>query len=125
MAMMKVSFIGGGNMGQAMAAAVIKNHLAEPQDVSISDVSQPLLDRLKKELGVFTSADNLEVAGRGEIVVLSVKPQTLAGVMAELSGKLNPKSLVFSIIAGKRWRRWSMGSSIRLWCAPCPTPRRR
>jgi pyrroline-5-carboxylate reductase len=102
MAMMKVSFIGGGNMGQAMAAAVIKNHLAEHQDISISDVSQPLLDRLKKELGVFTSADNLEVAGRGEIVVLSVKPQTLGGVMAELCGKLNPKTLVFSIIAGKK-----------------------
>jgi len=98
----KIAFIGGGNMGQAMAAAVIKNHLAEPQDVSISDVSQPLLDRLKKEMSVFTSTNNLEVAGRGEIIVLSVKPQTLAAVMAELSGKLNPKTLVFSIIAGKK-----------------------
>ena len=102
MGVLKIAFIGGGNMGQAMAAAVIKNHLAEPQDVSISDVSQPLLDKLKKELGVFTSTDNLEVAGRGDIIVLSVKPQTLGGVMAELSGKLNPKSLVFSIIAGKK-----------------------
>lgn len=102
MGIFKIAFIGGGNMGQAMAAAVIKNHLAEPQDVSISDVSQPLLDRLKKELGVFTSSNNLEVAGRGDIIVLSVKPQTLAAVMAELSGKLNPKSLVFSIIAGKK-----------------------
>jgi len=98
----KIAFIGGGNMGQAMAAAVIKNRLAEPQDVSISDVSQERLDKLKSELGVFTSTDNLEVASRGEIIVLSVKPQTLAGVMAGLSGKLNPKSLVFSIIAGKK-----------------------
>jgi pyrroline-5-carboxylate reductase len=98
----KIAFIGGGNMGQAMAAAVIKNHLAEPQDVSISDVSQARLDTLKQELGVFTSSNNLEVAGRGEVVVLSVKPQTLSGVMAELSGKLNPKTLVFSIIAGKK-----------------------
>ena len=54
-------------MGQAMAAAVIKNHLAKPQDVSISDVSQPILDSRKQELGVFTSTNNLEVAGRGEI----------------------------------------------------------
>jgi pyrroline-5-carboxylate reductase len=99
---LKISFIGGGNMGQAMAAAVIKNHLAEPQEVSVSDISQPLLDRLKKELGVFTSTNNLKVAGHGEIIVLSVKPQTLGGVMSELSGKLNPKSLVFSIIAGKK-----------------------
>jgi len=98
----KISFIGGGNMGQAIASAVIKNHLAEPKDVSISDVSQPRLDQLKEELGVFTSTDNLEVANRGEIIVLSVKPQTLTALMEELSGKLNPRSLVFSIIAGKK-----------------------
>ncbi len=89
-------------MGQAIASAVIKNHLAEPKDVSISDVSQPRLDQLKEELGVFTSTDNLEVANRGEIIVLSVKPQTLTALMEELSGKLNPRSLVFSIIAGKK-----------------------
>jgi pyrroline-5-carboxylate reductase len=99
---LKISFIGGGNMGQAMAAAVIKNHLAEPQDIALSDVSQPLLDDLTQRLGVFTSMDNLEVAERCEVLVLSVKPQTLSGVMAELSGKLNPKTLVFSIIAGKK-----------------------
>ena len=34
--------------------------------------------------------------------MLAVKPQTLDAVMAELAGKLNPKSLVFSIIAGKK-----------------------
>ncbi len=102
MSIFKISFIGGGNMGQAIASAVIKNHLAEPKDVSISDVSQPRLDQLKEELGVFTSTDNLEVANRGEIIVLSVKPQTLTALMEELSGKLNPRSLVFSIIAGKK-----------------------
>ena len=102
MGIFKISFIGGGNMGQAIASAVIKKKLADAQDVSISDVSQERLDSLKRDMGVFTSTNNLEVAGRGEIIVLSVKPQTLSGVMAELSGKLNPKSLVFSIIAGKK-----------------------
>ncbi len=101
MGIFKISFIGGGNMGQAIASAVIKNHLADARDVSISDVCQPRLDILKEELGVFTSTDNLEVAGRGEIIVLSVKPQTLTALMDELAGKLNPRSLVFSIIAGK------------------------
>lgn len=89
-------------MGQAIASAVIKNHLADAKDVSISDVSQPRLDQLREELGVFTSTDNLEVANRGEIIVLSVKPQTLSAIMEELSGKINPRSLVFSIIAGKK-----------------------
>ena len=97
MSIFKISFIGGGNMGQAIASAVIKNHLADAKDVSVSDVSQPRLDQLKEELGIFTSTNNLEVANRGEIIVLSVKPQTLPVLMDELSGKLNPRSLVFSL----------------------------
>jgi pyrroline-5-carboxylate reductase len=98
----KISFIGGGNMGTAIASAVIKNHLADPKDVSISDVSQARLDSIRAELGVFTSTNNLEVANRGETIVLSVKPQTLTALMDELAGSLNPRSLVFSIIAGKK-----------------------
>jgi pyrroline-5-carboxylate reductase len=89
-------------MGAAIAAAVIKNHLADPQDVSISDVSVERLGKLKSDMGVYVSQNNLEVAERGEIIVLSVKPQTLDAVMAELSGKIPHKTLIFSIIAGKR-----------------------
>ena len=74
MGLFKIAFIGGGTMGQALAAAAIKNRLTEPADVSISDVSQDRLDKLKSELGVYVSQNNLEVASRGEIIVLSVKP---------------------------------------------------
>ena len=102
MGVFKISFIGGGNMGQAMAAAVIQKQLAEAQDVSISDVSQERLDKLKSEMGIFVSTDNREVAARGDIIVLSVKPQTLDGVMADLCGKLPARALLFSIIAGKK-----------------------
>ena len=56
---MTITFIGGGNMGQAMAAAVIKNHLADPADVAVSDVSAERLEKLKSEMGVFTSTSNL------------------------------------------------------------------
>lgn len=101
MGIFRIAFIGGGNMGQAMAAAIIVKNLAAPGDVAVSDVSQARLDLLKKELGVYTTVSNLEAASRGEIVVLAVKPQTLDGVMAELAGKLNPAQLVLSIVAGK------------------------
>jgi len=98
----KIAFIGGGNMGAAMAAAVIKNNLADASDVSVSDVSVERLETLKSEMGVYTTQSNLEAALRGEIIVLAVKPQILDGVMAELSGKLHPKSLVFSVVAGRK-----------------------
>ena len=46
---------------------------------------------------------------KGEIVVLAIKPQNLAEVMAELSGQLKPTQLVLSIIAGARINTLSRG----------------
>jgi pyrroline-5-carboxylate reductase len=53
-------------------------------------------------MGVFTSTNNLEVAARGDIIVLAIKPQTLPALLTELNGKIPPRALVFSIIAGKK-----------------------
>ncbi len=39
---------------------------------------------------------------KADIVVLAIKPQNLAEVMAELNGQLKPAQLVLSIIAGAR-----------------------
>ncbi len=35
---MKLAFIGGGVMGEAMISGVLKNGLAKPQDVAVCDL---------------------------------------------------------------------------------------
>lgn len=87
-------------MGQAVATAVIKNNLAAAQDVCISDVCRQKLEPLQNELGVRISTNNIEAVDGTDVVVLAVKPQTLDVVMAEMSGKLPPSALLFSIVAG-------------------------
>ena len=99
---MKVAFIGGGNMGEAMLAAVLSKALAEPAAVSVSDVSQPRLDHLKKTYAVEVTPDNIQnVSGKG-IVILAVKPQNLPELLAELKGRVASNQLVLSIIAGAK-----------------------
>ena len=97
---MKISFIGGGNMAQAMLAAILKAGLATPGAVSVSDVDPARLEQLQREFGVHTTGSNLEAIAGGDVVVLAVKPQNLADVMAEIGGKLKPAQLVLSIVAG-------------------------
>jgi pyrroline-5-carboxylate reductase len=46
------------------------------------------------------TTDNCEAAEEGQIVILSVKPQVLPEVMAEIRGHLRRQDLVLSIIAG-------------------------
>jgi len=97
---LKISFIGGGNMGAAMAAAIVARNLAAAREITISDVSAERRSFLSGEYGVSVTESNLKALTQGEIVVLAVKPQQLNGVLAELKGKLAPGQLLLSIAAG-------------------------
>ncbi len=99
---MKIAFIGGGSMGEAMLSAVLDKGLSTPQAISVSDVSQSRCQYLEQKYGVAVMSSNRQAIDRGDVVVLAIKPQNLVEVMAELNGQLRPVQLVLSIIAGAR-----------------------
>jgi pyrroline-5-carboxylate reductase len=106
---MNIVLIGGGNMGEAMLAAVLAKALAKPASISVSDVSRQRLDYLKKQYSVTITADNVEAISGKAIVILAVKPQNLAEVLKELKGKIASNQLVLSIIAGAKIKAVSQG----------------
>ena len=63
-----------------------------------------ILDR-----AVAACPDNASAARQSDVVVLSVKPQRLDGVLAGLRGNLQPGALVLSIVAGAPIRKISNG----------------
>ncbi len=85
-----------------MLAAILKKGLTTPGAISVSDVNQARRQHLAEKYSVYASGSNLEALSRGDVIVLAIKPQNLAEVMAELSGQLKPSQLVLSIIAGAR-----------------------
>jgi len=99
---LKIAFIGGGNMGEAILAAVLDKELSLPQTISVSDVSEARRQYLKAKYGVTVMSDNRLASVRGEIVVLAIKPQNLAEVASGLKGQLESGQLVLSIIAGAK-----------------------
>ena len=69
---MKIAFIGGGNMGEAMLAAVLEDGLAKPEAIWVSDVSSTRRKALVQQYGVAAMAGNgpraaaaRESSGRG------------------------------------------------------------
>ncbi len=108
---MKMTFIGGGNMGEAMLAAVLSKGQATPQTVWLSDIDDNRRRYLEEKYGVAVTGDNRLAAESGEVVVLAIKPQNLGGVMAELKGRLKSGQLVLSIIAGAKLGTLSRGLS--------------
>ncbi len=99
---MKIAFIGGGNMGEAMLSALLEKGLSAPQAISVSDVVEARRRHLKQKYGVIAVSSNSSAVTGSDVVVLAIKPQNLAEILAELGGQLEPAQLVLSIIAGAR-----------------------
>jgi pyrroline-5-carboxylate reductase len=97
---LKITFIGGGNMGAAMVAAVIGKKLALARDIVVSDVSKERRSFLVGEYGVLVTESNINAVQQGSVIVLAVKPQQLPTVLSDLKGKLVPAQLLLSIAAG-------------------------
>jgi pyrroline-5-carboxylate reductase len=106
---MKIAFIGGGNMGEAMLSATLDKGLSSPQAISVSDIDESRRRHLGQKYSVAVTNDNRHAADKSEVVVLSIKPQNLAEVMAGLCGQLKPSQLVLSIIAGTTIQTLSSG----------------
>jgi len=106
---MKIAFIGGGVMGEVMLSAILDKSLATPESVSVSDISQSRRQYLGQKYGVVVLSNNRQAIDSGDIVILAIKPQNLAGVMAELNGQLKSNQLVLSIIAGARINTLCLG----------------
>lgn len=108
---MKLAFIGGGAMGEAMLSCVLAKKLALPADVLVSDVSEPILKQLKDRHAVRVTTDNRIAAKGADVILLAVKPQHLGPVLAELNGALAASQLLLSIVAGASISTLSQGSA--------------
>jgi len=97
---MKMVFIGGGNMGEAMVHAVLEKGMAKADEITVSDVSGTRRSHLAKRYGVNTESDNRTTVGKADIVVIAVKPASLPVVSAELKGLFQSTQTVVSIVAG-------------------------
>jgi pyrroline-5-carboxylate reductase len=96
----RLGIVGTGVMAEAMLAGLLERDLIAPGDAVCTHPRAQRREALAATYGVRTAADNREATRDTDVVLLAVKPQMLAGVMAELRGSLRPEQLVISVIAG-------------------------
>jgi pyrroline-5-carboxylate reductase len=97
---MKIAFIGAGNMGEAMLAAVLDKKVARTSEIRLNDIDGLRLARLRERYTVAVTPEGRNAVRDKDVIVLAVKPQNLPEVLAELKGRLAPDQLVLSIAAG-------------------------
>lgn len=96
---MKLFFLGAGAMGEALLRGALAGDVAQPSDIAIYDVTTARVQQLAQELGVHGAASPDEAAGY-DLILLAVKPQTVASALAPLRDALGARHTVVSIAAG-------------------------
>lgn len=92
-----ITFIGGGNMAQALIGGLITRGLPATR-ITVSDPVEKIRELLQ-EKDVHVTDDNVAAIETADVVVLAVKPQVLGALLKPLHGLFDNK-LVVSIVAG-------------------------
>ena len=98
----KIAVVGSGVMGEAIVKAILAEGLIAPEKITASDLWDERRLYMAAEYGINTTDSNREAVEGAEIVVLSIKPQTLGKVTKDLHSRIRPSALLLSIIAGTR-----------------------
>jgi pyrroline-5-carboxylate reductase len=98
----RIAFIGSGVMAEVMINGLLTRGVTAPEHIWAAGPRQERAEQLQAAYGVRATTDNVEAAENADIVVLSVKPQTLAKVLRQIRPSIRQEHLVMSIIAGAR-----------------------
>ena len=99
---MKLTIIGAGNIGGAIACGIGKSELFRALEVCCTDILTEKLSEIKKanpSVQVFT--DNLSAVKDADIVIIAVKPWLVETVIDEIKEVMDyEKQIVVSVAAG-------------------------
>jgi len=98
----RFAFVGSGVMAEAMIKGLITKAGVPAERITASGPRPERGEEFRSRYGVRATIDNLAEIDGAQIVVLSVKPQVLHGVMEQLAGRIPHDALVLSIVAGAR-----------------------
>jgi len=95
----KLAVLGAGKLGGILLRAYLKQGLFASNQV-IATVKHPERAAvLAKELGIAVTADNREAVKGADIILLTVKPQTVGEVLHQTAPEIGSQSLVLSVAA--------------------------
>ena len=97
---MKLAFIGGGVMGEAIISALLAKGIAQAADISVCDIVARRRRHLERTYGIKAMDSSAPAIKGSDIVVLAVKPQEFPAAAQGIGGRLKADQTVLSIMAG-------------------------
>jgi pyrroline-5-carboxylate reductase len=95
----KIAILGGGKIGESLLAGLLTSGWRTREELVVTGRREERLADLAERYGVPVTTANAEAIEGAGLVVVSVKPQDIEALLAELTGHLSPEQTVLSIAA--------------------------
>jgi pyrroline-5-carboxylate reductase len=95
-----ISFIGGGNMAEALIGGIIRSGLVDPIDITVAEPRPGRRDELAEKYDIMVTDNNFDAAQAGATVILATKPQVFPEIMGGIAASITTHQLVISVAAG-------------------------
>lgn len=96
----RLAIIGTGRMGEALLTGLLRTRTVEPSQVVCTDAREERCRQIAAAHGVVAHGDNRAAVTDADVVLLAVKPQVLATVVADLADVVRDDHTIVSIAAG-------------------------
>lgn len=96
----KIAFLGTGNMAEALVKGLLGAGTASAEEIVCAEPRLERREEIALRYGVKVIGSNLEATEQADVVVLSVKPQTMEQLLDEIAPAVDHRKLVISIAAG-------------------------
>jgi pyrroline-5-carboxylate reductase len=106
---LRFGFLGAGKMATALARGWLATGLASTSQILASDLLPQAREAFGTATGSRTVSDNRQVLTESNLIVLAVKPQSMAALLAEIRPEVTAQHLVISLAAGFSLQRLEEG----------------
>jgi pyrroline-5-carboxylate reductase len=94
---MKIGFIGGGKLADALVAGILEAKVSRPEEVVVSDIDPSRREHMADRHGIQTTESNDEVVDASDVVILALKPNVILPAVRQLGDF--PRSKLFITVA--------------------------
>jgi pyrroline-5-carboxylate reductase len=95
----KIAVLGAGKLGETLIKGLLEARVIDIANVRITAGHQQRLDQMRERFNVAGSLSNKVASATADIIILAVKPQTVAIVLSEIGDALRPSQILISVAA--------------------------
>jgi pyrroline-5-carboxylate reductase len=95
-----LAIVGTGRLGEALLRGLLASSWLQREQIVVTARREERCGELQRVYGVRATTDNRDATAAADVVLLTLKPQTMPDVLAQIGGSIHTGQTVISFAAG-------------------------